>query len=620
MEQIYCGLLIFAQSTFYMPDIIKLLPDHVINQIAAGEVIQRPASAVKELMENAVDAGSTKIKLIIKDAGKTLIRVIDNGRGMTDTDARLCFEKHATSKITTADDIFSVTTKGFRGEALASIAAISTVELKTRTAESEAGTLVEIEHSKVQRQEPCQCEAGTSISIKNLFFNVPARKTFLKSDQVEFRHIMEEFHRIALAHPEVEFTLFNNDEQLFHIIPGSLKQRIMALFGNNYDQKMVPVTESTNLVSISGFIGKPEYAKKTRGEQYFFVNHRYIKNNYLNHALQASYVELLAKESHPSYFVFFDIPPGKIDVNIHPTKTEIKFEDESMIYAILKAAVKRALGQHNVIPPMDFDREGAFEINPIKKTDVIRQPQITLNPDYNPFAEEAKINLRNAGFSQTARHETSRKEIHSFTQASVPAPELTIPKETAIPFKWHEQWSKEYIVAAMGEKLLLISQRLAWEKIFFEEASTALQKKENLPSQKELFPQTIQVSSGDAVIVNELLPELKCLGFDISDFGKQTFIIYGIPSGVESGSAQSFIEAILENYKNSTESEIKNPGNAFLAKNYARKMAARNCRMLSQEEREALLGKLFSSSSPNIATEGKKVFIELSPDKIESWF
>ena len=495
MKQIYSGFLIFAQSKLRMSDVIKLLPDHVINQIAAGEVIQRPASAVKELLENAVDAGSTKIKLIIKDAGKTLIRVIDNGCGMSDTDARLCFEKHATSKITTADDIFSVTTKGFRGEALASIAAISTVELKTKTAENEAGTLVEIEHSKFQRQEPCQCETGTSISIKNLFFNVPARKTFLKSDQVEFRHIMEEFHRIALAHPEVEFTLFNNDEQLFHIMTGSLKHRIMALFGNTYDQKIVPITENTSLVSISGFIGKPEYAKKTRGEQYFFVNHRYIKNNYLNHALQSAYTELLAKESHPSYFVFFEIPPGKIDVNIHPTKTEIKFEDESMIYAILKSAVKRALGQHNVIPPMDFDREGAFEINPIKKTDIIRQPQINLNPDYNPFTEEAKINLRNAGFSQTRSNEPRRSDQHNSIQPEIQSAETIIPKETLLHFKWHEQWGKEYIVAARGEKLLLINQRLAWEKIFFEEASSALQKKENLPSQKELFPQTIQVSA-----------------------------------------------------------------------------------------------------------------------------
>lgn len=620
MKQIYGGFLTFAQSKLRMPDVIKLLSDHVINQIAAGEVIQRPASAVKELMENAVDAGSTKVKLIIKDAGKTLIRVIDNGCGMSDTDARLCFEKHATSKISTADDIFSVTTKGFRGEALASIAAISTVELKTKTAESEAGTLVEIEHSKVQKQEPCQCETGTSISVKNLFFNVPARKTFLKSDQVEFRHIMEEFHRIALAHPEVEFTLFNNDEQLFHLLSGSLKHRIMALFGNNYDQKIVPVTETTNLVSISGFIGKPEYAKKTRGEQYFFVNRRYIKNNYLHHALQSAYTELLAKESYPSYFVFFEIQPGKIDVNIHPTKTEIKFDDESMIYAILKSAVKRALGQHNVIPPMDFNREGAFEINPVKKTDVIRQPQINLNPDYNPFTEEAKIDLKNAGFSQASRNEPRRNDQRHFLQPETHAPELTITRETALQFKWHEQWGKEYIVAAIGEKLLLVNQRLAWEKIFFEEASSALQKKENLPSQKELFPQTIQVSAGDAAIITTLLPELKCLGFDINDFGKQTFIIYGTPSGVESGASQSFLEGVIENYKNSTEAEIKNPGNAFLAKSYARKVAAKNCRMLSVEEREALLERLFNSHTPEITTEGKKVFIELTPDKIESWF
>lgn len=603
-----------------MPDIIRLLPDHVINQIAAGEVIQRPASAVKELMENAVDAGSTKIKLIIKDAGKTLIRVIDNGCGMTETDARLCFEKHATSKITTADDIFSVTTKGFRGEALASIAAIANVELKTKIPGSEAGTQVEIEHSKFQKQEVCQCEAGTSISVKNLFFNVPARKTFLKSDQVEFRHILEEFHRIAIAHPSVEFTLFNNDEQLFHIIPGSLKQRIMALFGNNYDQKLVPVTENTSLASISGFIGKPEYARKTRGEQYFFVNHRYIKNSYLHHALQSTYVELLAKDSYPSYFVFFEIPPGKIDVNIHPTKTEIKFENESMLYAILKSAVKRALGQHNVIPPMDFDREGAFEISPVKKTDVIRQPQITLNPGYNPFEEEAKTNLKNAGFTINTKSETQRNEPRHFIQPEIAAPELTWAKETAITFKWHETWGKEYLVAELDEKLLLINQQLAWEKIFFEEVSSALKRKENMPSQKELFPQTIQVSANDAAIITLLLPELKCLGFDISDFGKQTFIIYGIPSGIESGVASSFLEGIVEHYKNSTEAEIKNPENTLLAKGFARRMASKSSRLLSQQERQALLERLFNVPSPGITTDGKKVFIELPPEKIKSWF
>jgi len=603
-----------------MPDVIKLLSDHVINQIAAGEVIQRPASAVKELLENAVDAGSTKIKLIIKDAGKTLIRVIDNGCGMSDTDARLCFEKHATSKITSADDIFLINTKGFRGEALASIAAIATVELKTKMQGNEAGTLIEIEYSKFQKQEPCQCEVGTSISVKNLFFNVPARKTFLKSDQVEFRHIMEEFHRIALAHPEVEFTMFNNDEQVFHIVAGGLKQRIMALFGNNYDHKIASIHEDTSLVSISGFIGKPEYAKKSRGEQYFFVNHRYIKNNYLQHALQSSYTELLAKDSHPSYFVFFEINPGKIDVNIHPTKTEIKFEDESMIYAILKSAVKRALGQHNVIPPMDFTQEMAFEIGPVKKTDILRQPQVKINPDYNPFTEEAKTNLKNAGFPQTQTREAYMGERQTFAKPERLMPDPIIPNETGILIKWHEQWGKEYLIVAKDENLLLLNQRLAWEKIFFEEALAALQKKESLPSQKELFPQTIQVSADDAAIITTLLTELKCLGFDISDFGKQTFIIYGIPSGVDSGASQSLLEGIVENYKNSTESEIKNPGNARLAKGYARKMAAKNCKILSQEEQAALIERLFKTDSPEFAPEGKKVFIELPPDTVQSWF
>jgi len=602
-----------------MGDVIKLLPDSVINQIAAGEVIQRPASAVKELLENAVDSGATKIKLIIKDSGKTLIRVIDNGCGMSDTDARLCFDKHATSKISTAEDIFSILTKGFRGEALASIAAISSVELKTRKPENEVGCHVEIEYSKFIKQEPCQCEAGTSISVRNLFFNVPARKIFLKSDTVEFRHIMEEFHRIALAHPELEFTFFNEEEKLFHLIPGNLKQRIMALFGSNYDSKTVPVAEKTDLVNISGFIGKPEYARKTRGEQYFFVNRRFIKNNYLHHALQTAYIELLSKDSYPSYFVFFDIKPSKIDVNIHPTKTEIKFENESFIYAILKSSIKRALGQYNVIAPMDFDQEGAFPISPVKSGTVLKQPTIQLNPDYNPFAEETK-GLQRVGLSLNRDTETLQVNNPSLLRRETPVLEEVLLQEEKKHFNWHQNWNKEYMVVSYLDKLLLINQRLAWEKIFFEEGLESLEKSKHMPFQKELFPQTIQFSASDAVIVLEIINELKCLGFEINDFGKQTFIIYGVPVGIDSGSVQNLIEGIIENYKYNQSKDIKNPRNLIIAKSYASRMAASHLKLLSLEERESLLERLFLCQNPGLASDSKKVYVEVTPENLDKLF
>src|ERR1700722_340888 len=372
-------------------DIIRLLPDSIANQIAAGEVIQRPASAVKELMENAIDAGATSIKLIVKDAGKALIQVIDNGCGMSDTDARMSFERHATSKIKNIEDLFSIRTMGFRGEALASIAAIAQVELRSRMTGQETGTELIIEGSEVKSQEITQCTEGTSIAVKNLFYNVPARRNFLKSTPVEMRHIIDEFQRIALAHPQIHFTLHHNGMETFHLKAGNLRQRIVGLLGNNYNERVVPVEENTTVTNIAGFIGKPEFAKKTRGEQFFFVNNRFIKSNYLNHAVQSAYAELIAKESvYPSYFIFLELPPNKIDVNIHPTKTEIKFEDESALYAILRSTVKKSLGQHNIIPPLDFNQEMSIEINPVRPGTFIRPPQIDLIPGYNPFTEEEK--------------------------------------------------------------------------------------------------------------------------------------------------------------------------------------------------------------------------------------
>src|SRR6202012_2929478 len=375
-----------------MSDIIQLLPDAVANQIAAGEVVQRPASAVKELIENAIDAGADKIQLILKDAGKSLIQVIDNGAGMSVTDARMCFERHATSKIRKAEDLFAIRTMGFRGEAMASIAAIAQVELKTRRHEDEVGTCITIEGSEVISQEACSANTGTSISVKNLFYNTPARRNFLKSNPVEMRYIIDELQRVALANPQIFFTLHHNGQEVYHLPGTTLKQRIIHLFGNNYNERLVPVEEDTIVVKLHGFVGKPEYAKRTRGEQFFFVNNRFIKDAYLTHAVLLAFKELLPEDTFPLYVLFIDIDPAKIDINVHPTKTEIKYQDEQTIYAIIRSAVKRSLGRYNITPSLDFDQENSIEhlVTP-KPLEEIVPPTITFNPNYNPFDTDTNL-------------------------------------------------------------------------------------------------------------------------------------------------------------------------------------------------------------------------------------
>ena len=372
-----------------MPDIIHLLPDSVANQIAAGEVIQRPASAIKELIENAIDADATNIKLIVKEAGKTLIQVIDNGKGMSETDARMSFERHATSKIKTSDDLFKLTTKGFRGEALASIAAIAQVEIKTRTPDKETGTQIIIEGSELVLHEACSCPVGTSFSIKNLFYNVPARRNFLKSNNIETTHIIQEFLRVAIAHPDIAFSFTHNNNDVYHLEKGNLKQRLVAIFGNNYNQRLVPIEEDTTIVKLHGFIGKPEFARKTRGEQYFFINNRYIKNNYLHHAVQKAFDQLLPSDSFPSYFIFMEMNPASIDINIHPTKTEVKFEDEKSVYAILRSAIKQALGKNNIAPTIDFELEASLDFLVKPSNRIIEAPTITIDTNYNPFKKDS---------------------------------------------------------------------------------------------------------------------------------------------------------------------------------------------------------------------------------------
>src|ERR1700749_4726625 len=464
-----------------MPDIIQLLPDAVANQIAAGEVVKRPASAVKELVENALDSGADRIQLILKDGGKALIQVIDNGCGMSGTDARMSFERHATSKIRKAEDLFAIRTMGFRGEGLASIAASAQVELKTRRHEDELGSCIIIEGSEVLSQQACSAPVGTSICVKNLFFNTPARRNFLKSNPVEMRHIIDEFQRIALANPQVFFTLHHDGQEVYHLPASMLKQRIVHLFGNNYNQRLVPVEEDTTIIKLHGYVGKPEFARKTRGEQFFFVNNRYIRDAYLNHAVLTAFEELLPDEAYPLYVLFIEIDPSKIDINVHPTKTEIKYQDEKAIYAIIRSAVKRALGKYNITPTLDFDQENSIgHLITAKPLEQIVQPTIAFNPDFNPFATEVKKADREPSFRHSAgehqstpipqnwdtlyeiskREEQAQQEIHTESTISVQEQEVSKSSERQL-FQIHGK----YILSQIKSGFMLINQQSAHERI-----------------------------------------------------------------------------------------------------------------------------------------------------------
>ena len=504
-----------------MSDIIKLLPDAVANQIAAGEVIQRPASAVKELLENAIDAGADNISLVIKDAGKALIQVIDNGFGMSETDARLSFERHATSKIKSADDLFRLDTKGFRGEALASIAAIAQVELKTRVEENDLGIQIQIEGSEVKEQEVCSCSKGTSFSVKNLFYNVPARRNFLKSNPVEIKHIIEEFQRVAMVHAEISFSMYNNGNEVFVLKKGSFRQRIVGIFGEKTNQKLVPVDENTDIVSVLGFVGKPEFAKKTRGEQYFFVNDRFIKNSYLNHAVQNAFEELLSKDQFPSYFLKLQIDPAKIDINIHPTKTEIKFEDERSIYAIIRTAVKQALGKNNISPSLDFDQESTFNVPLLRSTDTIKAPTIKVNRDYNPFESKpvSPVSRKQSTENWEALYDDFEKTTAAIIdhqdqkeEQQVISPEWNSNEEVA-NLKETEtqtliQLHYKYILAQLKSGSLIIDQERAHTRILFETFIENFAKGQGT-TQQLLFPETVDFTNADAELVNELKTEIK---------------------------------------------------------------------------------------------------------------
>ena len=626
-----------------MSDIIQLLPDSVANQIAAGEVVQRPASAVKELIENAIDAGADKIKLIVKDAGKSLIQVIDNGCGMSITDARLCFERHATSKIRQAEDLFAIRTMGFRGEALASIAAIAQVELKSRRVEDELGTIIQIEGSKVVSQQPEALPAGTSICVKNLFYNIPARRNFLKSNSVEMRHIIDEFQRVALAHPRIFFSLHSEGNELFHLPSETLKQRIVHLFGNNYNQRLVPVEEDTTIITVSGFIGKPEFAKKTRGEQFFFVNKRFVKDPYLHHAVMNAYEDILPTDTYPLYVLFIEIDPSKIDINVHPTKTEIKYEDDKAMYAILRSTVKRSLGRYNITPTLDFNQETSFtNFITNKPLEEIQAPTISFNPNFNPFedAKSSSASSRASSYAAGLEKKTGIPQnwdsLYQITQEGTPEQLSLHEEEKAFssvsarehtssstisqdPVKQFFQLHNRFIVSQIHSGFMLIDQQAAHERILYEHYMEQLEHNQG-SSQQSLFPQTVELSPADCVLMEDILPEIQTLGFQVRPFGKTTFIVDGIPADLGQGIHETkILEQLLEDFKNNKD-ELQLNKRENLARSLAKNAAIKPGTALDNQEMAELIDKLFATQSPSISIHGKPIVVTITLQELMERF
>jgi DNA mismatch repair protein MutL len=602
-----------------MSDIIQLLPDHVANQIAAGEVVQRPASVVKELLENAIDSTATNIKLIITDAGKALIQVIDNGIGMSPTDARLSFERHATSKIKKAEDLFNLHTKGFRGEALASIAAIAHVELKTKQENQDIGTHIKIEGSTVSLQESIATTKGTSISVKNLFYNIPARRNFLKSNTVETRHIVDEFQRVALAHPTISFSFYHNDNELYNLISGNLRQRIVALFGKKINEKLVPIQEVTDIVTINGFVTKPEFAKKQRGEQFFFVNDRFIKNNYLNHAVTNAFDGLLANNYYPTYFLYLTVPTNSIDINIHPTKTEIKFDDEKTLYAILRSTIKHSLGQYNVAPVLDFERNASLDTPYDFKNKNTSTPKITVNPDFNPFKTEKQKEI-NFPFKRepVQQWESLYTGIEVENIENKPITEnTTLFSDTSTNSKTYQVHNK-YIVSSIKSGIVYIHQNLAHQRILYEEFLENITVKD-ASSQQLLFPVEINFNKTDITLIKEIKEDLENIGFLFDSILEDTIVIKGIPVTINESQISSIIEQLLEDIKNDV------PDASFsqldvMAKSLARSLAIKTGTKISLKEQEEIVNKLFNCKQPDLSPFGKTTFVTINIDEIDKKF
>lgn len=596
-----------------MPDIIHLLPDSIANQIAAGEVVQRPASAIKELIENSIDAKATSIKVYVKEAGKTLIQIVDNGLGMSETDARMSLERHATSKIKTADDLFRLRTMGFRGEALASIAAISQFEMKTRTEHNDLGTHLLVEASEVKSQSPTSCEKGTNISIKNLFFNIPARRNFLKSNAVEMRHIIEEFQRLALAHPDITFSLHHDAELIYELAPSKLSQRIVSLFGKSFQGQLAPCQEETTLVKITGYIGRPESARKTRGEQFIFVNQRFIRNNYLNHAVTSAFEGLLIDGSFPFYVLFIEIDPKHIDVNVHPTKTEIKFDDERAVYGVVWAAVKQALGTHNLAPAIDFKAD----INIESKLSQTLNKEQYMDEQFSTSLNRANLQNWEKAFEFAAPESKLFQKSESATTTLRFESSLNIDSTEQTQESGVFQFQQKYIIRASKTGLMIIDQQAAHERVLFEKYLFRLKNKPG-NSQQSLFPQTVTLGASDFAMVNEVQHELMALGFRFDLFGKNTFLVTGVPVGVE-GSEKELFEGLLEQFKKN-QSELQLPVQDNLALALAKRSSVKSGQKLAPEEIKSIVEGLFSCSKPNFSPDGRPTFFTFETSKIESYF
>ncbi len=617
-----------------MSDIIKLLPDSVANQIAAGEVIQRPASVVKELLENSIDAGATQINLIIKDGGKTLIQVTDNGGGMSETDARMCFERHATSKIENASDLFKIKTMGFRGEALASIASISIVELKSRLKDSELGTEVVVKGSVVKSQNPCQCPQGTTIAVKNLFYNTPARRNFLKSENVEKSHIFNEFIRVALANQNIGFKYYYDNKLQLQVDPSNLKQRISGIFGNTYNQRLIPVEEKTDIISISGFVLKPEFARKQKREQFFFINNRFVKAPYLNHSVENAFSELIPEDAHPSFFLFLHTDPSMIDVNVHPTKTEIKFQNESAIYKILLSSVKRALGRFNISPSLDFERETAFDDILFDKNRPVSPPTIDIDPDYNPFKTDKSGNtfLSNRkneqkwenlypGMKEADIKSSADKQEHPdlFGKEQQAQPGENFSKATYAGEKKFWQLNERYILTPVKSGLMFIDQQRAHERILYEKFLGRYEAQAP-SSQQLLYPIKAELIESDANIMKEILQHINNLGFDISEFGGNTFVINSVPAEIkESEITGHIIDDLIENYKKNL-SEPKLDIYKNISRALAKSQAIKHGKVLSEKEMNSIVGELFTCSIPDLSPANKPTLFILTYDELSDRF
>ncbi len=622
-------------------DIIHLLPDSIANQIAAGEVVQRPASVVKELLENSIDAQARSVQVIIRDAGKTLIQVIDDGAGMSVTDARMSFERHATSKIRNSDDLFKIRTMGFRGEALASIAAVAQVEVRTRRVADEIGSMIRIEGSEVKTQESVATLPGTNILVKNLFFNVPARRNFLKSNSVEMRHVLDEFQRVALAHPEVGFSLYHNDVEVFNLYAGKLVRRITDMFGKSYREQLVFCQEDTTYISVRGYIGKPEFARKTRGEQYFFVNERYIKHSYLHHAIVSAYEGTLPEGSHPFYVLFIEIDPSHVDINIHPTKTEIKFDDERSVYAIIMAAVRKAVGVHNLAPPIDFDDNVNFmsqhALPQEAATPKAVQPDWAATPKEGNGSTRKQGNLTNwnklfeglKSPDETARQQAALELDQAVTTRPALTPQsvtiaskinrladetISPPDADALLFQLHNR----YILSQVKEGAMLVDQKAAYERILYERYRQMLTKR-NGSCQQLLFPQTVRLTPADMQLVRETTDQIRGLGFEFDELGPNEIVVRGVPADLPNESEQDLFEELVEQLKQSY-SDLKLNKPDSLARALARRFSSRYATRLSPLEIQTLLGQLFASSDPNRTPSGEPVAVMLTMEKLAGLF